>query len=73
MGLAALRPCQVKDLRKNSLSKNKPASGGNFQDSLLKLVRTLPKAPVLVMNWGFTGEVFFFVIPPIFFGIDMDT
>lgn len=34
---------QVKDLRKNSLSKNKPASGGNFQDSLLKLVRTLPK------------------------------
>lgn len=34
---------QVKDLRKKSLSKNKPASGGNFQDSLLKLVRTLPK------------------------------
>ena len=34
---------QVKDLRKQSLSKNKPASGGNFQDSLLKLVRTLPK------------------------------
>ena len=26
-------PCvQVKDLRKQSLSKNKPASGGNFQD-----------------------------------------
>lgn len=34
---------QVRDLRKNSLAKNKPASGGNFQDSLLKLVRTLPK------------------------------
>ncbi|CAE7495220.1 CHLH [Symbiodinium natans] len=34
---------QVKDLRQKSLSKNKPASGGNFQDSLLKLVRTLPK------------------------------
>jgi len=34
---------QVKDLRKQSLAKNKPASGGNFQDSLLKLVRTLPK------------------------------
>lgn len=33
---------QVKDLRQKSLS-NKPASGGNFQDSLLKLVRTLPK------------------------------
>lgn len=34
---------QVKDLRSKSLAKNKPASGGNFQDSLLKLVRTLPK------------------------------
>eukprot|EP00440_Ansanella_granifera_P064025 gb/GFBE01069414.1/.p1 GENE.gb/GFBE01069414.1/~~gb/GFBE01069414.1/.p1 ORF type:complete len:1472 (+),score=469.63 gb/GFBE01069414.1/:1-4416(+) len=34
---------QVKDLRQKSLAKNKPASGGSFQDSLLKLVRTLPK------------------------------
>ena len=34
---------QVKDLRQKSLAKTKPASGGNFQDSLLKLVRTLPK------------------------------
>lgn len=61
MGLAALSPCQVKDLRKNSLSKNKPASGGNFQDSLLKLVRTLPKAPVLAMNWGDSLERWFFL------------
>ncbi|CAJ1405428.1 unnamed protein product [Effrenium voratum] len=34
---------QVKDLRQKSLSKSKPTTGGNFQDSLLKLVRTLPK------------------------------
>jgi magnesium chelatase subunit H len=34
---------QVKDLRQKSLTKGKPASGGQFQDSLLKLVRTLPK------------------------------
>eukprot|EP00933_Yihiella_yeosuensis_P049027 TRINITY_DN4559_c0_g1_i1.p1 TRINITY_DN4559_c0_g1~~TRINITY_DN4559_c0_g1_i1.p1 ORF type:complete len:1498 (-),score=377.13 TRINITY_DN4559_c0_g1_i1:221-4714(-) len=35
---------QVKDLRQKSLTKGKPkANGGAFQDSLLKLVRTLPK------------------------------
>jgi len=34
---------QIKDLRQKSLQKGKPASGGAFQDSLLKLVRTLPK------------------------------
>jgi len=34
---------QVKDLRQSSLQKGKPSSGGAFQDSLLKLVRTLPK------------------------------
>ncbi|CAE8716913.1 unnamed protein product [Polarella glacialis] len=34
---------QVKDLRSKSLAKGKPTSGGAFQDSLLRLVRTLPK------------------------------
>ncbi|CAK0800811.1 unnamed protein product [Prorocentrum cordatum] len=35
---------QVKDIRQKSLEKGKPSpSGGAFQDSLLKLVRTLPK------------------------------
>eukprot|EP00931_Biecheleriopsis_adriatica_P051723 TRINITY_DN3002_c0_g1_i3.p1 TRINITY_DN3002_c0_g1~~TRINITY_DN3002_c0_g1_i3.p1 ORF type:complete len:1457 (+),score=397.90 TRINITY_DN3002_c0_g1_i3:86-4456(+) len=35
---------QVKDLRQKSLgTSKKPAGGGTFQDSLLKLVRTLPK------------------------------
>jgi len=34
---------QIKDMRKKTLKKGKPASGGAFQDSLLKLVRTLPK------------------------------
>lgn len=35
---------QVKDMRNKPLEGNKPkASGGAFQDSLLKLVRTLPK------------------------------
>jgi magnesium chelatase subunit H len=35
---------QVKALRQKSLEKGKPSpSGGAFQDSLLKLVRTLPK------------------------------
>merc|ERR1719343_225918 len=34
---------QVKDLRQKNLQKGKPSSGGAFQDSLLKLVRTLPK------------------------------
>eukprot|EP00401_Gymnodinium_catenatum_P071441 CAMPEP_0117588018 /NCGR_PEP_ID=MMETSP0784-20121206/69627_1 /TAXON_ID=39447 /ORGANISM="" /LENGTH=1485 /DNA_ID=CAMNT_0005389349 /DNA_START=144 /DNA_END=4601 /DNA_ORIENTATION=+ len=34
---------QVKELRQKTLQKGKPASGGAFQDSLLKLVRTLPK------------------------------
>ena len=67
MACAALRAfarpwCQVKDLRKQSLSKNKPASGGNFQDSLLKLVRTLPKAPLVVhlVNKGDRSVVIFF-------------
>jgi len=34
---------QIKDMRQKTLKKGKPASGGAFQDSLLKLVRTLPK------------------------------
>jgi len=37
---------QIKDIRQKSLSDKKPGSGGgggSFQDSLLKLVRTLPK------------------------------
>jgi len=34
---------QVKDMGNKPLQKSKPKAGGAFQDSLLKLVRTLPK------------------------------
>eukprot|EP00929_Paragymnodinium_shiwhaense_P075372 TRINITY_DN3852_c0_g1_i1.p1 TRINITY_DN3852_c0_g1~~TRINITY_DN3852_c0_g1_i1.p1 ORF type:complete len:1473 (+),score=434.92 TRINITY_DN3852_c0_g1_i1:77-4495(+) len=34
---------QVKNIRKETLGDKKPKPGGAFQDSLLKLVRTLPK------------------------------
>merc|ERR1719394_1468570 len=34
---------QIKDIRKKTLGNKPKKSGGGFQDSLLKLVRTLPK------------------------------